>query len=383
MLNRSFGPLYERLDKAHEEMKGVQTDDEFMAVGNYIGNVYRSLICMGDTDTKVDPIRCFGTKKEYKRFLKRLDVYSDDLLHHFVCQKDFHSDFIGEILPTTEEELQELCPMIFQVDDKIKEQDFKDIFYLFLDSVHMLELYEELLKNRQIHSCLEGTDEGNIGFTLYNPMNGDLDLFIKNYQTTYNHMTTLAHEMGHGYDMKHFTGDAKAYNQYFYLSYYGEVLSRLMERLLHRFCIRNGLLVPVAKDQFINFEDLNHDYLLQGYILSLLDSSFLLSEGFHECDSSVLAGMVQKHFVGGANIQEYIEGVQKFDFSEIFSYLYGDILSLFLCDEVEKNGMNSELMDYFMQHRGDLFEESFMRECGFGPGNYTKLYKKETELIKK
>ncbi len=385
MLNCSLDPLHERLNRAQSMMPNVQSEDEFMAIGNYIGNLYRALICMGEK-VDVNPILCFGSKKNYKKFLKGFNIYTDDLMHHFVLKKDFHSSYIEEILPTVEEELEEICPMMFHPEEPLTEKDFCEIFYAFLESINMMDLYRKLKNNKSIHSsltCGDGSLGEYLGFTLFNPANGDIDIVISNFQYTLNHMNTLAHELGHGYDLAHFEGTVKEYNQYFYLSCYGEVLSRLMERLLHRFLIKNHIIPNTAKNSLIDFEDLNHDYLLQGFILSLLDPAFLLSYGFDTCDSDVVTKMIKKHFIEEAQLKEYVDDINNFNLEDILSYSYGDIISLFLSSEVERSGMNNDLLEEFMRHRVEPFQEEFLQKNGLNPSLYQKLYKKEIELIKK
>lgn len=383
MLNRSLRPLHERLDTAHDMMSRAHSTDEFIALGNYIGNLYSSLVCMGDKHAVVEPIICFGSKKRYKSFLKELDVYSDEAMQQFVLKKDYHCGYIGSILPAVEKECDILCPMTFDTEEPLTRKQFREIFFSFLDSIQMTDMFKEMVKNKQIHSSYEGIDKGILGFTLFNPVNGDLDLFVKDFHNTLNHMSTLAHELGHGYDLKHFDGTIKEYNQYFYISFFGEVISRLMERLLHRFLIRNRIIVNSAKDSFVNFEDLNHDYLLKGYILSLLEASILLSHEFCECDSEDLIKMIKKHFLEEANLRDYVKEIQRYDITDTYTYLYGDILSLFLCEEIEQNGMNNDLMEYFMKHRTEPFQEEMMMKNGLNPSGYIKLYKKEVNLIKK
>ena len=383
MINRSLGPLYEKLDTAHDQMRSARTPEERLAMANYIGNIYRSLICMGDADIQVDRYRCFGGRKNYNKFIKKLDVYSDQLLHNFVMCKDFHADYLGEILPSVEEEMSEFCCMAFPEEEALSEKDFFELYYLFLDSLGLAKQFDEFYKNCHVHSTIVGQDKGNLGFTLYNPLSGETDLFVKDMKFTFSCMNTLAHEFGHGMDLKGFTGDVEEYNRYFYLSFYGEVFSRLMERLLHRYFLKNGLMIDTVKDKFIDFESLNHDFLLQSYILSLLDSTFLLNERYMDGDSETIANKVKKHFLDDADIKGFLERMEHIDLSESFTYAYGDILSLFLCDEVEKCGFSSDLFEYFMKNRTSIFQEGFLREAGFGPGNYKKLYKKEAELIKK
>ena len=142
-------------------------------------------------------------------------------------------------------------------------------------------------------------------------------------------------------------------------------------------------MVDLVKDSYINFEDLNHAYLLSSYVLSLLDEAFLRSGGHIVQDSDVIAKKVRKYFVDEETIKEFLKENDNLDLSENYTYAYGDIISMFLADEVEKYGFSSDLIQYFLEKRKDLFSEEFMRECGFGPENYLKLYRKEVELIKK
>lgn len=383
MINRSLGPLYEKLDQAHELLKKVKTSDEKLATANYIGNIYRSLICMGDGDIEIDRYKCFGSKKQYKNFVKKLDIYSDKLLQNFVLNKDFHRQFMGEVLPDVEEEMVDFCALAFPVEESFSERDFFDVFYLFLDSLKLSKVFDEFYQNSHVHSTIIGQDVGNLGFTLHNPMTHESDLFVRDFQFNFSTMITLAHEFGHGVDLKNLNNGVEDYNQYFYLSFYGEVISRLMERLLFRFFLKNGIMTDTVKDKLIDFEDLNHDFLLQSYIFSLLDDSFLLSAGYIDCDSDLIVKKVKKNFLEGADIKSVIERMKNFDLGEAFNYAYGDILSMFLAEEAEKSGFFNDMLSYFLQQRCGPFKEEFFRECGFGPGNYSKLYKNEAKLIKK
>lgn len=383
MVNRTYGPLYDKLDEAHALFKTVRTSDEKLALANYIGNVYRSIVCMGDGSVEFDRNRCFGGKKNYNKFVKKLNIYSDHVMRQFVKDKAFHKQYIQEILPDIEEEMCQLCSYAFIVEDELSEKDFFDVLYAFLDSIHLRELFDEFYKNCHVHSTIIGQYPNNLGFTLYNPINGDTDLFVRDFKFQFSTLNTLIHELGHGYDLKHFNGDVEAYNQYFYLSFYQEVLARTMERLLFRFCIRNGILKDTARDKFIDFEFVNHDFLLESYIFSLLDDAFLLSGGFVDCNSETIAKKVKKYFIEEADIKGTLEKMKTFDLPENYNYTYGDILSIFLTEEAERSGFENDLTDYFLDQRSGLFREEFLRECGFGPGNYTKLYKKEVELIKK
>ena len=174
-----------------------------------------------------------------------------------------------------------------------------------------------------------------------------------------------------------------SYNEYFYVSFYGEVISRLFERLLYRYLINNNIKENLAKDKLIDTEETNHDYLLEAYLLSVLDDDFLKSGAYINCSQKKLINKVKKHFLDESSLKEFLDRIERIDLPSAYTYAYGDIISMFLCKEVEKDGFDSDLIDYFMSKRKEKFNPEFFEECGFGPDNYTELYKKEIELIKK
>lgn len=383
MINRSCKPFYDKLDRAHILMLDAKTSDEKVALANYIGNVYRSLMAMGDDGVSIDQNRCFGSKKNYKKFVKKIAIYDDRLLQNFVLNKEFHSQFLGEILPDVEDDLARVGDLTFPENGTLSKEDFFEVFYLFLKSISLDSLFDEFYEHCHIHSSQRDLDDGYLGFTLYNPLTKETDLFVRDFRFDFSSMQTLAHEFGHGYDVNCFSESVEDYNRYFYLSFYGEVLSRLMERLLFHFMIQNGILRETVSNHLINFESINHDFLLYSYIISLLDSNFLLSEEYLDCDEGTLAKKVKKFFVDDADIKGFLERMKHIDLAEGFVYAYGDIVSMFLSDEAQKVGFSNDLLDYFLQRRSEVFQEDFFRKCGFGPVNYVKLYKKEIGLIQK
>ena len=382
MISTETKGLYQKLRIAHNSLRKVHTSDERLALINYIGNLYCSLICLGEGNVEFDKSK-IGGKKNYQKFIKRLDIYTDRMVSNYILSKDFHKDFLGEIIPDIEEEMQIFCPLIFQEDDRFTQKEFIEIAYSFTRSLDLDGLFDKLYKKGNIYSTIIGQGKGNLGFTLYNPLNKDIDLFIRDFKYDLSTMNTLMHEFGHAYDLEKFPQDIDEYNRFFYLSFYGEVMSRLFERLLYHYLLDNGIKPNAVKDKMIDFEDVNHDYLLKAYILSLLDKEFLIKEGYIECDSEVIVRKVRKYFLEGADIKTYIEGMDNVDLAEIYNYAYGDIISMFLAEEVRKNGLDSGMIEYFFEKRSEIFHESFLRECGFGPQNYIKLYKKEVDRIRK
>ena len=383
-LNRDVSLLYQKLGPAIQDRDSVSNPEEFLVMGNYVGNLYRSLVFMGDASVDITHTHVFGSEENYQKFLKHLNAYNNQLLDSYLLKQGFHRQFCGEALPDVEDGLWELLSGTKSAnpeEDHFTPKEFDEVFFGFLKSIGLLELFEKYLKERRIHSNIIGQDAGNLGFMLHNPMKRDTDIFVKDFHPTFYHMATLAHEFGHVYDLENFHGDAKKYNEYFYLSFFEEVMPRLLERLIHRYCLKNHIMVPVVISSYVDLAILCHDYFLQGYIFSLLDPA-LLRKGLDSIDLEEIVSQVKDHFKETAPLHDYVKNLKELSLPEVYSYLYGDILSMFFAEDVEANGMNSEMMEYFFSRRSEPFPEDFMRECGFGPKNYTKLYQKEVKLIK-
>ena len=152
---------------------------------------------------------------------------------------------------------------------------------------------------------------------------------------------------------------------------------------MFRFLINNGIKKELAQDKLVDFVDLNHDFLLQAYLLSVLDEDFLRQGKHLDSNPDELAKKVKKHFLDEQEIRNFIERVGDFDLSDTYNYAYGDIVSLFLCEEVEQVGFTGDLLRHFDLNKTKPFDPEFLRECGFGPDNYTELFKKELKLVRK
>lgn len=384
MVNTSTRQLYDQLNDAEKSIRSKNINsDERLALANYIGNLYRAIICMGDSDIVFEKNKSLGGEKNYKKMVNSMNYYTDKLIKNFLDNKTFHKNYFCEVLPDIEEEIANMSIIDTKDDFCFTRKDFFDILYQFMKSINQEELFDSLYKSNSIYSTIHGQDVGNIGFTLFNPINGKKDIFIKNIEYSFFDMNTIVHEIGHCYDLNKFKGDVSKYNKYFYTSLYGEVISRLFERLLLKYLKDNNIALESVRKKEFDFIFLNHEILLQAFILSILNKDFIKKDKYLDCDSSEIVEMVRNYFIDEDFIKKFIEGIISFDLSEIYNYAYGDIISLFLFDEVKKYGLNNEMIDYFFTKRHELFNEDYLRECGYGPANYVKLYRKNYKHLKK
>ena len=246
MIVRDPKRLYQKLDQAHQMLYNLKTPEERLALENYISILYQAIICLGDGDVVVDKRKCFGNEKKHQQFIRRMNAYTDRLIVNFLNNKEFHRNYLRDIIPDEEEEIEKrILPFRDTEEEKsFSKEDFLDIMHGFMKSIKQDYLFQDMLKNGKIYSSIVGgSKDSDLGFTTYNPLNNDLDVFVRGLDYNLSSMMTLAHEMGHVIDLKGFNGDITEYNKYFYLSFCGEVISRTMERLLIRYLIKNNLYI--------------------------------------------------------------------------------------------------------------------------------------------
>ena len=383
MINTSVNQLIEQLNEAQLFLKKNKLNvEQKLILSNYIGNLYRTLICLGKTILSFDRNKVFGGYSNYRKVRKKIDNYSRQLISNFVVNKDFHRNYFGSILPEIEDELSYLC-----FDDYsevyFSRSDFFDIMFQFMKSIGKYDLFEKMYKNGNIYSVLIGQDEGNVGFTLFNPLENDADIFLKDVKYTLSNMNTLAHEFGHVDDLLHNSWNAKKYNRYMYISFYGEVISRLYERMFMSFLLDNNIHTTSVKDLKVEFELMNHDYLLEAYILSLFSDKSIYKEEYLDCSFEDIMSLVKGEYTESDYMKSFIDEIISLDLSEIYNYAYGDIISLFLFDSISKHGFSNDLIEEFYNNRSRLFSESFFDSCGFDSKKYIKLYRKDIAHLKK
>ena len=379
--------LYQKLDQAHLMLHDSISPEERLALENYISILYQAIVCLGDMDVVVDKKKCFGNEKKHQQFIRRLNTYSDRLIVNFLNNKRYHRNYLNSLIPAEEDEIERRMLPFRDMEEEEKiftKEDFEEIMHGFMKSIGQQHLFEDLSKNGNIYSTfVGGMKESDLGFTTYNPLNKDADVFVKKFDNNLGSMMTLAHEMGHVIDLKEFDGDITEYNKYFYVSLFDEVIARTMERLLIRYLMKNNIEVNEVKDILLSFEINNIDFQVQAYILTLLDKHIISKYLYPDMKDEDIEKRIRKHFYDDAIITEYIRSAKENDLPNVFQYVYGDIISMFLADAIEEDGFGNELVQKFMKDRIQPFSEKMMEENGFDPKTYIKKYKKEMELFDK
>ena len=378
-INNDEKELYQRMQAAKLLLKHCHDKNEKIALCNYIANIYEAIKSISDKKLCIKKRDVFGSNKYYKKFNRHLIQLENEMLDSFMENKNFHLKYMSDLSIGVEKSF--LTDIDYNVGHytELSMDDFSDIFYQFMKSINLDDFLEEYLKNSNIYSY--GISSNTMGSTLYNPVNGNVDIMIGDFIPDVHALFTLAHEMGHAYDISLFDEDIKKYNRYFYQSFNGEVYSKLFERLFLDFMINNNILKEEAQDKLLDLEDDNHNYLLTCYILSLLDNKYIYDASYMDLSNEDIKKEVGQYF--NNDIVDFLDEICYLDLQEDFTYGYGDIISMFLKDSIEQDGFGNELVNQFLEKRSNLFNDEFFNTNGLSPECYLDLYQKELKLLKK
>lgn len=197
-------------------------------------------------------------------------------------------------------------------------------------------------------------------------------------------MFTLTHETGHIYDFECLLSEGKNSEMvnYVYLSLFGEVMSKLFERLFLEYLITNNIYRNIAIDKLIDMEIFNHSRLINGLILSLIRSEDLYLDGYESLSNTEIINKVRDYFVDDDFLIDHLS-LYDLNLSEDVSYAYGDIISMKLKEVFKNSGFNSSEFKYFMKHRTKIFNPFYIRELSISADDYYDSYVDELNLIKK
>lgn len=378
--------ILEELDFCLKCLNEEKERDVRFALYNYIQNLLRVLREIGSNYTmrKSD---IFKDLKMYQKFQKQEKLYKKMFNDNFCFYKDFFADYLNDILVRTESLFYKYIEdnEYSLENDELSEKEFLDIFFGFCNKLGIGYLFDNVVDGKILSFDRKITDGNYLGLMIHNPLNGNSHILVDDFSYNIDSMFTLAHEMGHVYDVASFNSKltVSKYNDYMYKSLNVEVLSKLFEKLLLDYLIDNNIKKNVVIDKLIDGFIVEHDYIYSLYVLSLLDDRYIDSDRYLDISKDRLFDLVSKYF---EDKKEVYDTIKNNDFLLIDDavYAYGEIISLFLEDDVRDCSLsNSFLFNKFMDERFLEFSYNFMESNGFSPSKYQELYEKRLKLIKK
>lgn len=378
--------LIEMLDDAISQVKQVKTREQKTAFYNFVGNLYGSINVNSELDFHIDYRDCFINRRNFKKFMKQADLYDKRFCSNFFDYKEFHKDYLGDILVSYGEHVQKLkdVPCSDESTWYLGKDKFYEILCGFLDEYGLLEKFKEFLKKPRVFSKIKKNPKDDYsGLTIFNPINRDAAFLINNPDYDLDTLFIYIHEFGHVVDLQSIEGDPyQALNSYAYRSSYPEVFSKLLEKLFLQYLIDNNIMSDQAKDKYIGLFINNHDFLLSSYMFSLLDDKFYRG-GKELCISNnQFVDEMCKYFSNRELIEEMINDGSMNLFGD-YIYSYGEIMATHLLEPVKAGGLGCEQFRDFQRIRFQPFDPEFLIKNGYSAEKFAEVLEKEVQLCKK
>lgn len=286
--------LLRKLDDACKKVRTLDNEEDKFEYYNYIGNLYAMI-----DSIRIDYDRVFGNQEEYDSFMVRSKKMNREMEDNFLRYKKFHNNYLGKILDITNEGLSKL--EVGKVDyDKTKfsRDDFYSIFYEFLKTLGLEKEFDRFVKERKIFSKKVSSDNDYGGCILIDPISCDMSVFAGDFQYDLESMFTCSHEFGHVFDLKHLKGEnsASLLTNYFYKSLYNESISRMFEKLLADFLLKQNIMKDEVLEQQAASVLNNFDYVLASYIFTLFEDDQIRDQAYAEMSVDEALNVIGERF---------------------------------------------------------------------------------------
>ncbi len=380
--------IQEKINQTLALIKEEKNNDVRIALYNYVGNLYSALSTIKGRKVYPNVEKIFGSKENYKRFMKKSDFLFDIYDDRFIKYKMFHRECFHQTLLSIEGLFVDMINDNVEYregEDTFSEDDFLTVFYDFLKSLGIENLFEQVLEKNKIYSMNRHRNfEKFNGMTLYNPVTGDSDILINGFGYNLESMFTLAHEMGHYYDGFRILDDkdSEIFLHYNYRSVYLEVIPRIFERLFLEYLIKNNICRDAALDKLVDMEINNHDYLVSAYSMSLFDDELLKNGRYRFLKTKTILNIVKNYFDDLKVIKRLFSN-KHLRLDEEINYTYGDIMSMFLADGIREEGFSNLEFKEFLRVRLEDFSPDFIESHEYTPERYREKYIREIKVLRK
>ena len=252
-----------------------------------------------------------------------------------------------------------------------------------MNQIGLSKLFDKFVKNARIYTTDGSIDKNTLAYTLFNAISKDSDMFVDGLGHNIFSMYNLAHEFGHIYDLNNFNENSEKYNRYFYQSFNGETISKTFERLFIDYLIDKKILIKDTAFYLYNMLYMNYDYALCAYIIPLLPDQKIINNSYTKLTPTKILKLVEHHFSRNDRVEDFVNNFSKLDIKETYTYAYGDIYSLFLKERIKEDNYSLDCLKEFFEFRSKAFEPEMLDKMNINPKEYVKLYKKDTEWLKK
>ncbi len=380
--------LIEEIEKNSQLLEKTKNTEEKIVLISYIEGLYESIRNMTDHNIESRENTLNTNQKDLKKYVKKIKIYNDKWIRDFTIFKNFHFKYTSQLIIHTEKLLwdtkkeikEEKRPCIQEM--YFQKEEFYHILLEFMKSLNLEDFYKNMIENKNIYPINNIRKTTARAYTLHNPITKQNNIFIKNFEYNISSMMRLVHELGHAYYFEKMKFTPKEYLKYTN-SYYKETTSKLFEKLYLDFMINNSIRKEACKIQNLDCLENNLAFLSFSFAYSLLDDEFLWGfrddEKYKRKQESRLSQFIQDK----AFIKKTVYDFDKLDVRDNYIYMYGDIISMFLKNDVDKEGLQGKKIEDFLLASKRNFNTKYLQKNSMTPNHYLKLYKEQLKHLKK
>lgn len=368
---------YKRLDQTRDNLERYVLID-------YLYQLHEAYRSMTGKKSYLNEKRAFRSKSQARKYTQYLDSLFFRLEDEFIKYKEYHRDLFDVMLSVNDEVLDGLEDTVFSSGyQTMSKEEFCEYFFEFLREYGLEDMFDKFISGRKIFNRPLNENEKYAGTVLHDPRKKRSSIMLCDFEYTVPYMLTLGHEFGHTFDLNKLNKkDSDTYMKYSYSSVYGETIAIVFEKLFYDFLFRKKYRLDDLKEIYAEFSFEGKNYVLDAYLLSLLDDKAIRNLKFDSVSDDEILGQVSSYFTRHDELLDHLDG-RSLDTWKTPLYAYGDYFSTILKDSVHKEGLDSRLMRRFFEYRTKEFNPEDLGYHGFDMETYQRVYKRDVSRLKK
>ena len=372
------------IEGAYQRLRCCKDNMERYALIDYISQLHELEAALTGKVCTFDERRANLSNSQQRRYMKYLDSLFGRLEEEFIKFKEAYNEHFSLMLTINDSTLEEVCDDVYATEySEMSKEEFCEYFYEFLHEYGLEEYFDKLVTGRKIFSRDLTDEHRNPANVIFDPIKKRSSIVMSGFEYNVPYLLNMGHEVGHVVDLSKLNKkELDTYMKYSYSSVYGEVISTLFEKLFYDFLFRKKYRIDEVKENYSEFLFENKNYVLDGYILSLLDEESIRRLTCNGLGMNDVLEKISPSFERLDEIEYHLDGRFLSTWTTPL-YAFGDYFSTVLKDNVQKEGFDSKMMRKFMALRTGEFNPDLLDSLGFEMEDYQKVYKRDVSRLKK
>lgn len=372
------------IDGAYQRLRNSKDKMERYVLIDYLTQLHELDEALTGKKSCFDERRALLSNTQQRKYMKYVDSLFGRLEDEFIKFKNVYNVHFGLMLTINDDALNDVCDNVYITEySDMSKEEFCEYFFEFLKEYKLEEYFDKLVTGRKIFSRDLTDVHRNPGNVIHDPVKKRSSVVMSGFEYNVPYLLNLGHELGHVVDLSKLNKkDLEAYMKYSYSSVYCEVVSTLFEKLFYDFLFRKRYRIDEVKEIYSEFLFENKNYVLDGYILSLLDDQSIRKISCNGLGMDDFLKEIKPSFERVDELAYHLDG-RILSTWVTPSYAFGDYFSTVLKDSVQKEGFDNKMMRKFMSLRTGNVDLELFEDIGFEMDDYQKVYKRDVSRLKK